>query len=228
MEWIKHVIIISLVLFTTIGKGHQFINILDTRNNSITIDKCYYGTVAICVSFELYNGNNSYINIASGWCIASENNISTIITAAHVSRHFPAEQRYAIAYWDGHGGWKYASANIIEVGYTDVEALSCQVYIPPLKIAINKNYNINDEVLICGIQNEAPPAMITIGVIKAIMADKFLIKGWAWFGHSGGPVILKRTGEVIGIISTDNNDHNNASESWCVDFTSINRLLERP
>jgi hypothetical protein len=103
------------------------------------------------------------------------------------------------------------------------------VLLPPIKFAKTQNtYTVDDEIFIAGVQYVAPPAIISAGVITKLdpVNHKFEIKGWDWYGFSGGPIILRKTGLVIGYTAMSAEGHlRDAMRSQAFDLTHLPGLL---
>jgi V8-like Glu-specific endopeptidase len=72
----------------------------------------------------------------------------------------------------------------------------------PILVGSFSNAAIEDEVSIIGYPNSifsSAKAQITNDNLNE-SPNLFLMNGGAWPGNSGGPIILKRTGEVVGIL----------------------------
>lgn len=86
--------------------------------------------------------------------------------------------------------------------FAELELLKPLYDHPTLSIGNMDNVSINDEVTIIGYPNgifSSAKAQITNNEI-ADHSENFLMAGGAWPGSSGGPVIHKETGEVVGIL----------------------------
>lgn len=200
-------------------------NIDDTDVGS-TLEALWSGTVY--VGREVKPGVNIYA--ATGWVIGSKNGMSYIATAAHALAYKP-ELKLKIGYFDRNRQWSVVDAFIIRRldnrTHGDGAILSVNLVLPSLKLAKSKSYVAGDEVFISGTQHNAPPSIVTVGVITATTSDiEFRVKGWAWHGFSGGPVMLRKTGEVIGYIAWSVPGHSrDACMSDCGTFTTIQKLL---
>ena len=99
------------------------------------------------------------------------------------------------------------------------------------------NLEAGDEVMVASVimshnheLGPISPARFTIGKITEInqLEQTFTVNAWSWYGYSGSPIILRRTGEVIGLLARAADGHeNDASSSVCVDFTRIMSILNR-
>jgi hypothetical protein len=170
--------------------------------------------------------------LGSGWVVANHrmlnSTVSYVITAAHVIQN--RSGNFIVGYWTGSGQWSITVANVESPLYwlsADVAIMSIEIDLPPMKLAKNAIYKLDDEVLVGGVQLDAPPAYVTIGSITSIRPNnEFTMNGWAWYGHSGGPIILRNTNEVIGLVTRASDDHTkDASLTECVDYTAILELL---
>lgn len=178
-----------------------------------------------------YNSNGTPIRNGSGWVVATKGKTSYIVTAEHVIHD---RKNLLVAYWTG-TVWDHELANIegVLVGERngDIAILSIQKILKPLPLASDATaFAKDDEILVGGVQHDAPPAMVTLGTIVYIWSDKskFTVDGWAWYGHSGGPVVSRKTGEVIGIIAWASSGHkHDASKSDCSSYKKIRQVLER-
>lgn len=164
-------------------------------------------------------------NVSSGWCVAQRDGYSYIVTAGH---SIAKVERIIVGYWPGNGPWAYTVADILGVyNSMDIGVIRVRADIPVLPIAMEHlEYNVGDEVIITGARQEAAPAILSIGVIKHITPEYFATNAWAWYGHSGGAVVLRRTNEVIGIVLRADQLHTtDASMSECVDHRYIRKFL---
>lgn len=86
--------------------------------------------------------------------------------------------------------------------YAELELLKPLNDHPTLSIGNIDNVSINDETTIIGYPNgmfSSARAQITNNEITDY-PENFLMAGGAWPGNSGGPIIHKETGEVVGIL----------------------------
>lgn len=199
-----------------------------------TLDALWSSTVYI--GREQKPGINIYV--ATGWVVGTKGNMSYISTAAHALDYKP-ELKLKIGYFDKNRQWSVVDAHVIRRMATpsasptvrrahgDCAILSVDTLLPSLKLAHDKAYVSGDEVFISGTQHNAPPAIVTVGVITSTINDvEFRVKGWSWHGFSGGPVMLRKTGEVIGFIAWSVPGHNNdAMMSDCCTFATVQHLL---
>lgn len=191
-----------------------------------TLDELWASTVYI--GREQKPGINIYV--ASGWVLGSKNDMSYIATAAHALQYRP-DLKLKIGYFDKNRQWSVIDAGVIRRldgrQHGDCAILSCDRVLPALKLARTKTYASGDEIFISGTQYNAPPSIVTTGVITSTTNDiEFRVKGWAWHGFSGGPIMLRKTGEVIGFIAWSVPGHNfDAMLSDCGTFTAVNHLL---
>lgn len=197
------------------------------------LDKIWASTV--WVGREVRPGVTQYIG--SGWVIGYDNKMSYIATCAHVSTHHQ-ELPLKIGYLGQSFIWSEAPAKLVNLTVAsrahlrergDVAIIAVETPLQPIKFANNqKTFTVGDEVYIAGVQWNAPPAIIATGVISVIdrKSHEFQVKGWGWHGFSGGPIILRKTGEVIGYLAWGVKGHiNDASRSDCADLTRFMELL---
>lgn len=191
------------------------------------IKTIYKGTVSV----NYHTSGDSFRG--TGWVCGNDKklNVSYIMTAAHVVDH-ELPGTIDVSYWPGKGDWEVVPAAIMlkKLGRVagDVAILIVPVLLEPLQIAPIDSYQIDDEVLIAGVQQQAPPALVSIGHIVKInnTIDKIVVNGWSWRGHSGGPLIHKKSGKVIGFITmfaTD--DIENASATECSNLNTITEAI---
>lgn len=86
--------------------------------------------------------------------------------------------------------------------YAELELIKPLIDHPTLTIGNMDNVSINDEVSIIGYPAgifSSAKAQITNNDIGDL-PEKFFMAGGAWPGNSGGPILHKETGEVIGIL----------------------------
>lgn len=179
-----------------------------------------------------------YAYVETAWAVGSDRLNTYFISCYHGIMHVGSTDLY-IGYWDKIGEqWQFIKCTVVEKLYKgegDLVLLSVLTSelshrVPPLKVAKDQTFAVNDELLIGGVQHYGGPAYVTVGIVKMINMTKpeFVIKGWAWYGFSGGPVRLRRTGEVIGFVRAATANHTkDASESICGDFSLIHRLLQK-
>lgn len=174
--------------------------------------------------------------VETAWAVGSDKLHTYFLTCFHGPLHVGTND-LTIGYWDK-TDWKFASTTMMgflsryegDLALMVVKNSDLRRTIKPLKIASEQNFTLGDEVLIGGVQHYGGPAYVTVGIVKAINMNKpeFLVKGWAWYGFSGGPVRLRKTGEVIGFVRASTEAHRaDASESICGDYTLIHKLLSR-
>jgi hypothetical protein len=112
----------------------------------------------------------------------------------------------------------------------DIAIMAVEKNLQSVKFANNQStFSVKDEVFIAGVQSTAPPAIVSIGIVNAIdrRGHEFQVKGWGWHGFSGGPVMLRKTGDVIGFVAWGVKGHlNDASRSDCADLTHFMELLK--
>lgn len=185
------------------------------------------------VSVNYHTSGDSFRG--TGWVCGNDKklNVSYIMTAAHVVEH-EAPGIIDVSYWPGKGDWEIVPAVVIlkKLGRVagDVAILVVPVLLEPLPIAAVDDYKIDDEILIAGVQQQAPPALVSIGHIVKInnTIDKIVVNGWSWRGHSGGPLIHKKSGKVIGFVTmfaTD--DIENASATECSNLNIITDAISQ-
>jgi S1-C subfamily serine protease len=86
--------------------------------------------------------------------------------------------------------------------YAELELVKALNDHPTLTLGSTSNASIDDEVIIIGYPTgifSSAKAQITNNELTE-MPDYFMMFGGAWPGNSGGPIIHKNTGEVIGIL----------------------------
>lgn len=170
--------------------------------------------------------------VGSGWVIGNQDGLAYISTCAHVATYEP-DLPLKVAYLGRSGVWSEIVAK--EVGRYDTRArgdvaiLSVEATLTPIKFANNQStFTVGDEVFIVGVQHVAPPAIIATGIVSAMdrKGHEFQVKGWGWHGFSGGPIVLRKTGEVIGYLAWSVKGHSNdAMKSDCADLTHFMTLL---
>lgn len=214
------------------SRSHQH----DSLEVSDMLDNIWASTVWI--GREIQPGVTKYVG--TGWVIGhgdatskGDNKLSYISTCAHVVTHrmdLPLKIGYLgkSGIWSEIPGWEVRRFD--GRGDGDVAIVAVEGSLQPLRFAANQNtFNTNDEVYIAGVQSTAPPSIIATGVISAIdrRGHEFQVKGWGWHGFSGGPIILRKTGEVIGYVAWSVKGHaSDASRSDCADLTRLLRLLK--
>lgn len=183
-----------------------------------------------------YEGVILHAYVESAWAVARDKTYTYFSTCAHGVRVTGTED-LVIGYWHDNK-WNFVRAIVVaqlsslegDAALLRVSNSSLLRMIPPLKLASNQTFSAGDEILIGGVQPSSGPAFICLGTISMVNMHKpeFVVKGWAWFGFSGGPVRLRKTGEVIGYIRSSTLDHpRDASESICGDYNLIHKLLIR-
>lgn len=184
-------------------------------------------TSTIWIGREAEPGVTAYVQ--SGWVIGSKEGRTYIATAEHgldFLDHYPL----VIGYWNGKGSWVFEPAQVVATlnkNLGDIAILSIGHRLPALPLAHSARLIEGDEIVIGGVQHDVAPAYATIGIITEVKSSTFLIRGWAWFGFSGGPVVLRRTGEVIGWISSSVPGHTlDATYSRCQDYSNLRSLLK--
>lgn len=169
--------------------------------------------------------NDTYAG--TGWVVKVDKDHSYIMTAAHVINE---PGNVVIWYWPKKGGWQSAAGAVIHSSgrIDDVAIIMTIAKLKPLPIATHEVYRANDEILVAGVQGQAPPALVAIGYITKVnrIIDKIEINGWSWRGHSGGPVIHRKSGKVIGFVTKfASNDVKHASNTECSTFRTIMEAL---
>lgn len=179
-----------------------------------------------------------YAYIETVWAIGTDKTNTYFATCLHGPLYAGFDDLY-VGYWDYKmQRWATVPCTIVaklsksdgDLAIAAVATSSLVRPITPLKVAREENFNINDEILISGVQPSSGPAFVCIGVVKMLnmRRPEFMVRGWAWFGFSGGPVVLRRTGEVIGFIRAATYEHaHDASESICGDYSLILKLLSQ-
>ena len=213
------VVIVALLIGVAREHLRREIDVPHIKSDDITT-KIYHGVVWLGFISE-----GQITRLATGWCVAQKDGYSYIVTASHVVAH---GHDLIVGHWPGSGSWKYSSTKL--VGYSslaDVALLKTSAAIVPLPLAERlSKYEVGDEVLIVGSHPDAAPAIPSHGYITSTMPSRFVTNAWAWYGHSGGPAILRRTNRVIGILTEAEPTHPlDGSLSICADFTSIRSLL---
>lgn len=177
---------------------------------------------------------HSYVETA--WAIGSDKTFTYYLTCFH-GPLVTGRDNLTIGYWDK-TSWQFARAEMLgflgrfegDLAIMAVKTSDLRRVVKPLKVAKEQTFALGDEVLIGGVQHYGGPAYVTVGLIKMVNMNKpeFVIKGWAWYGFSGGPIRLRKTGEVIGFVRAATEMHRaDASESICGDYTLIHKLLKR-
>ncbi len=177
---------------------------------------------------------HSYVETA--WAIGSDKTHTYFMTCFH-GPLITGVSRLSIGYWDK-TDWHFATATMVgflgryegDLALISVNTSDLKRAIKPLKVAAEQVFTLGDEVLIGGVQHYGGPAYVTVGTVKMLNNYKpeFVVKGWAWYGFSGGPIVLRKTGEVIGFVRAATEEHRrDASESICGDYTLIHKLLSR-
>lgn len=200
---------------------------------SSMLDRIWASTVWI--GRETKPGVNFYVG--TGWVIGNKGDLAYIATCAHVATH-RTDLPLNIGYLGKSGQWSLVRAQVVRRldgrAHGDVAILSIDmgdlVLPPPIKFAKAQNtYTVDDEIYIAGVQYIAPPAIISAGVITKVdpISHKFEIKGWDWYGFSGGPIILRKTGKVIGYTAMSAEGHSrDAMKSQAFDLTHLLGLLK--
>lgn len=185
-----------------------------------------------------HGGETFHAYVETVWAVGSDKLNTYFITCYHGVRHVGTE-KLTIGYWDAKKNiWRFAYATAVGQLTTiegDVELLSVRNDdltrpVKALKLAKEQTFSAGDEVLIGGVQPSSGPAYVCTGTIKMVNLNRpeFVTKGWAWFGFSGGPIRLRKTGEVIGYVRSGTDEHpKDASESICGDYTLVRKLLKR-
>lgn len=132
-----------------------------------------------------------------------------LITAKHVVKGLDTSKPITIVFEKAYPVI-YAEAKISYIPIDDDEGNDYAIleltksidYLTPLEVGSFNNAEIEDEVSIIGYplsMFSSAKAQITNDNLNE-SANLFLMNGGAWPGNSGGPIILKRTGEVVGIL----------------------------
>jgi len=220
-------LLISIVLLSVICQVQDYSFVTSSQEPINDITDVYTSTVWI--SYDTME--DSYRG--TGWVFKNDKSlgISYIMTAAHVISN-KGDGEITVMFWRGKGGWNNIHAKVLYVHNGrvagDVAILVVPVNIDALPVATMKEYKVNDEILIAGIQNQAPPALVSIGYITKVnnVIDKIIVNAWSWRGHSGGPLIHRKTGKVIGFVSQfATTDVQNASATECSDLSTINDAI---
>ena len=193
------------------------------------LDKIWAGTVWI--GRETQPGINMYVG--TGWVVGNKEGKAYIATCAHVVIH-RMDMKLNIGYLGKSGEWSMVPGQVVRRidgrPSGDIALIMIDRELPALKFAVSQTtYSAKDEIYISGVQYIAPPAIITAGEIVWVDKQKheFQIKGWGWFGFSGGPIILRKTGEVIGYVAwTSKGYTRSAMRSDCGDLTHLLKLLK--
>lgn len=231
--------VLCLVLVFTMVFGcirehlHNSYSSVSTISPTTTlVDRMHRSTVKIVCQVS---ADTTYTG--TGWVVASSSGISYIVTAGHIVKD---ESSFMVGYWTGHGSWNFIPANLLGKSVElntingDVALLVIPIELPSLKLAkdINLRFdaktreNYGDEVVVGGVHDQVAPVSVTLGAVIERMTYEFTINSWATYGYSGGPVVLRRTNEVIGLISR-NGRHSNADMTFtiCSDYVTIRQLL---
>lgn len=148
-----------------------------------------------------------------------------IITAGHVLKE---DYPLIVNYWTGHEVRSVLALEIARSVETntpngDIALLVVRGIgrLPAFKLAKDIALNQN-EVLIGGFDKNEPPACITVGAIIERELFDINVFGWAKRGFSGGPIILRSTNELVGIVS-----RGSISVTACSDYTTIRKMLDK-
>jgi hypothetical protein len=165
----------------------------------------------------------------TGWAVAYDEDLGVtfISTAGHVVDHGVGVIR--VLYWPRKGDWKITTGVVFHTAdreHGDIAIIAIPVKLPTLPVATREEYHVNDEVVIAGVQTKVPPALISVGTIEKITTTKVYINAWSYRGHSGGPVIHRKTNKVIGFVTAfGSNDTANASYTECSNFRTVTDAL---
>jgi len=161
----------------------------------------------------------------TGWAIGYDEDLGVtyVSTAGHVVDHGVGFVK--VFYWPKAGDWKITTGVVyatIDRDKGDMAILAIPVKIPVLPVATREEYKVGDEVLVTGVQHKAPPALVSVGIIKKVTSTKVYVDAWSWRGHSGGPLIHRKTNKVIGFVTAFGSDDNlNASYTDCSNFRVV-------
>lgn len=179
-----------------------------------------------------------YGYVETVWAVGADKTNTYFVTCLHGPQHAGFDN-LNVAYWsDKEQRWMITPCTVVaklskyegDLALLAVLTKDLTRAITPLRVARDESFTVGDEVLISGVQPASGPAFVCIGVVKMLNMNRpeFVIRGWAWFGFSGGPVVLRRTGEVIGFVRSATTEHaRDASESICGDYSLILNLLKR-
>jgi hypothetical protein len=224
----NNVLLLALVFLCCAGYTRDYIYAFKPTKPIQDINEIYESSV--WVHFTTTNDGGTTF-AGTGWAVAYDENLGVtfISTAGHVVDHDAGTVR--VYYWLKNGDWKITAGVVFysanrENG--DIAIIAIPVKIPTLPVATKEEYNINDEVILAGVQHQAPPALVSIGVIKKITTTKIYIDAWSWRGHSGGPLIHRKTNRVIGFVTAfGSDDTTNASFTVCSNFRVIGIALHK-
>jgi S1-C subfamily serine protease len=182
----------------------------------------------VWIGREVEPGQTAYVE--SGWVLGNKDGQAYIVTANHGLDFMPSG-KLMVAYWNGRNNWTFVPAKIIMragKGNGDVAILTIDERLPSLPLARSTKFSVNDEIIIGGVQHDVMPAYTTAGYITEVGSYRFWIRGWAWHGFSGGPIVLRRTGEVIGYVSYAVSGHSlDATWTECHNYLQLRAILER-
>lgn len=217
-NWLKLAIIPLLCIFMVSG---NISNKVATSKYDVARNIIEMQTAVVMVTVSTHDAEY----YGTGWAFDHYKDSTLIVTAAHlVNENY--ESLY-VKYWDGEGGWKECPATVVYMHdgrfNGDFAILVINKLLNILELGSGNAYEIGDEVIIAGIQHPKPPAMISIGFVQDIsIYGKVIIHGWSFRGHSGGPIVHRRTGKVIGMISMfASQDDKHASLTECTDIEVI-------
>jgi hypothetical protein len=196
-----------------------------SRNGNLvsSIQQLQMATVKITTISET---EESY---GTGWAFKYDGKYTYIITAAHV---IPEEDHeLTVDFWPGYGGWMSSPGHVVNVTRGrfdgDIAVIMVNAKIEIVELG-DDDYMTGDEILMAGIQHIKPPAMVAIGYISDVTPfNKIIVSGWSYRGHSGGPIMNKRTGKIIGMISmfAEPFDTNHATSTECTDINMIRSIV---
>lgn len=193
------------------------------------LDRVWASTVWI--GREAKPGISMYVG--SGWVVGNKGGRAYIATCAHVVGS-DSNMPLRVGYLGVSGQWSVIPGQLVRRldnrPHGDLAIISVDRELPAMGFAVHQNtFTVDDEVFVAGVQFAAPPAIVATGIVESVdrIKNEFKIKGWAWFGFSGGPIILRKTGEVIGYVAWTAKGHTrDAMKSECANLTHLIGLLK--
>lgn len=219
----NNILLLVLALLCCVGYARDYIYTFKPTKPIQNVQEIYQGSVWI----HYITGDDVFAG--TGWAVDYDDDLGVtfVSTAGHVVDHGVGVIR--VFYWLGKGGWQTTTGVVFHTAdreHGDIAIIAIPVKIPLLPVATREEYHVNDEVVIAGVQTKVPPAMVTVGTIEKMTATKVYINAWSYRGHSGGPVIHRKTNKVIGFVTAfGSNDTENASYTECSNFRTVAEAL---
>ena len=216
----NNILLLVLAFLCCVGYGREYSYTFQITKPISNVSEIYESSVwihYITATGDAFAG--------TGWAIAYDEDLGVtyVSTACHVVDHGAGFIK--VLYWPKRGDWLKTTGVVyhtVDRDKGDMAIIAVPVKIPVLPVATREEYKVGDEVLVTGVQHQAPPALVSVGIIKKITDTQIFIDAWSWRGHSGGPLIHRKTNKVIGFVTAFGSDDNlNAAYTDCSNFRVV-------